>query len=545
MLIPLRRQWVWVGLVCWAVLGVGISGAAADDELNVETVMVPMRDGVRLATDIYRPEGDAAGAVIFGRTPYNKELGKSLGRDGTRRGYVVVVQDTRGRFASEGENLPFDRDAQDGADSVAWIAGQPWSNGRIGTWGGSAGAIVQYQLAPPAGPGLGAQYLVVGGANLYEIVYCGGVFRRSLIEDWLNVQKFAPEALARWRDRPVVDEYWIERDASRGFAQVQSPSVHVGGYWDIFAQATIDAFVGYQTAGGDAARGRQKLLMGPWTHGVLQKKAGELTFPRGDRPPGEVEDSWRWFDRWLRDVDNGAERAPAVTYYVLGDVFDEGAPGKTWRTADQWPPPGTSERPYYFTATGEIATAAPEVEGSRTYVHDPANPPPTIGGIQLTIPAGPHDQRPHDARSDVLVFRGPKLTEPLEITGQVRAKLWVASSAVDTDFMVRLCDVYPDGRAFNLCEGMLRAGLRQGRERVVPLVPGEAVELDLDLWATSVILAPGHRLAAYVSSASAPGFAVHPNTLGPVTADNPARPAEQTVFVGGNRASHLILPVAN
>lgn len=252
-------------------------------------MVVVARDGVGLAGDLYLPSGPGPFPVILGRTPYNKVLGVGFGREGARRGYAVVMQDTRGRFASKGENLPFHSDVTDGADTLLWIGRQDWSNGRVGTWGGSAGAITQFQLMAAGQGGVESQHLVVGAPNLYEVVYTGGVFRKSLIEDWIRASRFQQDAVARWVAHPVPDDYWRERDASRHYGTVQAAAVHIGGYWDIFAQATIDGFNGYQHQGGKGARGRQKLVLGPWTHGVLQEKAGELTwatsvvFNRGHR----------------------------------------------------------------------------------------------------------------------------------------------------------------------------------------------------------------------------------------------------------------------
>jgi uncharacterized protein len=311
---------------------------------------VPMRDGVKLATDVWLPHTNGAFPVVLLRFPYNKDLGAGLGRDGTARGYAVVSQDTRGRFASEGENLPFLLEAPDGKDTVTWIQEQPWCNGRIATWGASAGAITQFQLAN-AGPDLvDAQYLIVGAPNLYDVVYTGGVFRKALIEDWIRSTRFATNALDVWVSHPVYDDYWIAQDATRHYPNVNAAAIHIGGYYDIFAQATLDAFVGYQKHGGQGARGRQKLVFGPWAHGVLQEKVGDLTFPEAKTPPGNVHDAWRWFDRWLKDDANGVEGEPAVTYYVIGDVTDSNAPGNTWRTANSWPPFDISPTPFYLHA---------------------------------------------------------------------------------------------------------------------------------------------------------------------------------------------------
>jgi predicted acyl esterase len=515
--------------------------SAAEPVQRTETVLT--RDGLPLATDITLPEAEGSYPVILVRTPYDKKGVAGLAREGASRGFAVVAQDTRGRFASGGDNLPFHLDGPDGADTLAWIRMQPWSNGRIGTWGGSAGAITQFQLATTDAPPVEAQFLVVGAPNLHEVVYTGGIFRKALIEDWLKGTRFAPEALKIWESHPTYDDYWRQRDASRHYHRTQAAAIHVGGWWDIFAQPTLDAFVGYQERGGRGARGRQKLLMGPWTHSVLQPKAGDLTFPQGHQPPGQVHDSWRWFEHVLKDLPNGADADPAVTYYVIGDVDNPQAPGNTWRTADTWPPFQTEPTPIYLHGNGSLSFEKPKDHPPLEYLADPADLVPTVGGIQLTLPAGPKDQRPIEDRADVLVFTSEPLSEPLEVTGRVRARLWVASDAPDTDFFARLCVVYPDGRSFNLCEGMLRARFRHGLDREQPLGPEKVTPVDLDLWSTSVIFNRGHRLRVHITSSSSPGFDPNPNTGEPFRQSARTQVARNRVFVDGEHPSHLQLPM--
>ncbi len=507
-------------------------------------IRVPMRDGVRLATDVWLPSTNGLFPAVFLRFPYNKDAAVGLAREGAARRFAVIAQDTRGRFASEGENLPFHLDVADGADSVAWIAKQPWCNGQIGTWGGSAGAITQFQLAVNGTGEVDAQHLTVGAPNLYQVVYTGGVFRKALIEDWLRTTKFASNALSIWTSHPTYDGYWRARDASRHYRQVNAPAVHIGGYWDIFAQATIDGFVGYQMRGGPKARGEQKLIMGPWAHGVLQEKVGELTFPGAKKPPGNIHDHWRWFAHWLQGEDNGIEHAPSVAYYVIGDVMDTNAPGNLWRTSDRWPPVKTAPTRFYLHSDKSLSTTKPISRESLTFAYDPKNPAPTVGGIQLTIPAGPKDQRTVESRQDVLAFTSEVLNQPIEVTGRIQARLWVATDAPDTDFFVRLCDVYPDGRSFNLCEGALRARFREGFKREKLLQPGKVYPLDIDCWSTSVIFNRGHRIRVHVTSSSAPGFDPNPNTGERFRASERTRFAHNTLYVDQRYPSHLVLPIA-
>ena len=517
-----------------------------------------MRDGIRLATDLYLPEPRTNRyPVILARTPYNKNGLLGLAGDCIKRGYALAVQDVRGRYESEGENLPFYTDRNDGADTTAWIVQQPWSNGRVGTYGGSAGAITQMQLASSGTPHLDCLHLTVGAPSQYhDLAYSGGVLRKSLVEDWIRITKFQSNALPNWVAHPTYDTFWKERDAALRYRQVNAPAVHVGGYWDIFAQGTIDAFQGYQIHGGRRARGQQKLIMGPWTHGVFQDKAGELKFANAKRPPGGVHDSWRWFDRWLKGITNGIDRLPAVTYYVIGDTADPSAPGNVWRTADSWPPVVTVEERWYLHPDRSLSSAKPtstpiggksETEGDPmrlSFNYDPQNPTPTVGGIQLTIPAGPMDQAAREARSDVLVFTSESLVTPTEFTGRVRAKLWVMSDAPDTDFFVTLCDVYPDGKSYNLCEGRLRMRFRESFEREKRMRPGKAYPVDIDLWSTSVIFNRGHRLRVQISSCSFPGFDPNPNTGDGFRENSRTQVARNTVLMDRNHPSYISLPKA-
>lgn len=510
-----------------------------------QTVHVPMRDGVKLATDVYLPEGPGPWPTILVRTPYNKAPLEGIGTEGNRRGYAVVIQDCRGRFASEGENLPFHRDHEDGPDTMRWLLAQPWCNGKVGTWGGSAVAITQLLMVGRDAPQPLCQHLTVGEPNLYAGMYPGGVFKKAMVEDWLRLAQWGTNALAAWVAHPAYDAYWRERDVTPRYARVNAAAVHLGGWYDIFAQGTLNSFVGYQTLGGPGARGRQKLLMGPWTHGVLQNKAGDLTFPENaKRPPGDVHDPWKWFDFHLKGQPNGFEHLPTVTYYVMGDVSDPRAPGNVWRTADQWPPLPIRPTPWYLHADRQLTPQPPTARAAAvSYLYDPANPVPTQGGPQLTIPAGGKDQRPIESRPDVLVFTSEPLTEPLEVTGPVRARLWISSDAPDTDFFVRLCDVYPDGRSINLCEGQLRARFRKGFDRESPLRPGRVYALDVDLWSTSIIFNRGHRLRVHVTSSSAPGYDPNPNTGDAFRARDYHRVARNVVYLDARRPSHVMLPV--
>ena len=511
---------------------------------SLETIKLPMKDGVKLATDVHLPTGDGPFPVIFLRTTYNRTMGAMLAPEALKRGFAFVIQDTRGRFASEGENLAFDADAwgehQDGLET---IVKQPWCSGKIGTFGGSALSITTLLLAGTGTPHLTCQHFTVGAPNLYSVVYTGGVFRKALAEDWLKQSKFSEDALKLWTRHPLYDDYWKHRDLTGRYSKINAPAVHVGGWYDIFSQGTIDAFMGYQYHGGPGARGKQKLVMGPWTHGVMQEKAGELKFPKGNKPPTKVTDSWAWFEYWLKGTTNGITDGPAVTYYVMGDVSDPQSPGNVWRTAGEWPPPKAREVPFYFQEGRGLSKTKPKAGTPITYSYDPKNPVPTLGGPQLTIPAGPMDQRNIEARPDLITFTSESLAEPLEVTGKVRVKLWAASDARDTDFFAKLCDVYPDGRSYNICEGVIRARLREGPDREKLLKPGTIYPFEIDLWSTSIIFNQGHKLRLHITSSSDRGYDPNPNTGEPFRSSDKTVVSKNTLYLDARHPSHVLLPV--
>lgn len=508
-----------------------------------------MRDGVRLATDIYLPPGPGPFPAILMRSPYNKDLMGGIAADAVKRGYAAVMQDTRGRFASQGEGLPFAGDGwtpyADGYETCEWIARQPWSNAKIATMGGSALGITQIFEAAAGTPFVLAQTIHVGAPSTYfDLVFPGGVFRKNMIEEWLRLTNHSKRGLSFWTAQAKYDEFWKSRDAGLRFGRVNTPAVHVGGWYDIFAQGTIDAFLGYQHRGGPRARGTQKLIMGPWTHGIFTDKAGELVFRDGATPPGGIADTWRWNDAWLKGAKNGIRELPAVAYYTMGDTSDPNAPGNEWRTASQWPPFETRATPLFLRSDQSLSRNRPgESSASLGYEYDPEKPAPTVGGVQLVLPSGPRDQKPLLSRPDVLSFSSALLGEPLEATGRVRARLYISSDAPDTDFFVKLCDQYPDGRVFNVCEGQIRTRFREGFSREKLLKPGGIAPVEIDLWSTSYVFNKGHRVVVLVTSSSDPGYDPNPNTGEAFRASTRKRAARNTVWMDAKRPSHVMLPV--
>ncbi len=512
-----------------------------------QTLMVPMQDGVKLATDVYLPEGDGPFPVVLTRTYYPRTLGGSFGAVFTGKGLAFVIQDNRGRGDSEGEDRVFADDGwgkrEDGLDTVNWIRKQEWCNGDVGTFGMSALAITQYLLAG-TGVDLEAQVIWAGSSDFYgQLSYRGGVFRKSMVEGWTAANK-SSQILPEWKAHPSRDAFWQGFDSNARAAEATAPALHIGGWWDIFAQGTIDAFVARQHHGGDGAKGTQRLVMGAWTHGgAPQDKAGELPL----QPNWKFDfngASMTFLDHYLLGGESEIADGPAVRYYTVGDTSDPDAPGNEWRTANDWPPFETVETPLYLAPGKTLTREQPAQAEPIAYTFDPANPCPTVGGCNLILPAGSFDQRKLAERSDVLTFATEPLDAPLEITGRVKVRLFVSSDAPDTDFTAKLVDIYPDGRAMSMLDGIQRVKYRNGFEKPDPLAPGTVSELEIDLWSISLIVNKGHRIGLYVSSSNYPAYEVNPNTGADFpTEGGELRKAVNTVYMDADHPSVLLLPV--
>lgn len=514
-----------------------------------QTFKITMRDGIRLATDIYLPAGNSPFPVILTRTPYGRsgkhstETGERFAKDG----YAYVIQDMRGRFDSEGESIPFNGcgwgEHQDGADTLAWIRQQAWCNGKIGTIGGSACGITQNLMAGAVTNGPAAQYISVAAASLYhDAAYTGGALRKCQVENWSTDNKFDPKAIQLMRDHPCYDDYWSQFDTTLKFSFMKSPAIHVGGWFDTFAQGTIDEFIGRQYKGGEGACGRQKLVMGPWCHGGFRKEGvGDLSFPNAQQPGTYASELW--FDHYLMGIDNGIDREPAVAYYTMGEVATPDAPGNKWRFSENWPIPAT-DTPYFLSSDGRLSGITPSQGNAFVeYTFDPTNACPTIGGKNLTIDRGPRNQNVIENRKDVRLFTSPVLNNPVEVTGRVKAKIFIESSAVDSDLSVRLCDVYPDGRSFEMAEGILRLRYRNSFKKPEPLVPGKVEEVTVDCWSTSVVFNKGHRIRVIVTSSNYPRFDINPGTGQPWSDNGEKVKQTNRIHCSSNHASRIILPV--
>lgn len=541
----MRRRWMLLlGLLALGTILFALVFFARRP-VRVESVMLPMRDGVKLATECFLPNTRPPYPVIVTRTYYGRTTKPDNGlvKRFTSRGFAFVIQDVRGRFGSEGKDMAFSDDGwgdrQDGADTIAWVAKQPWCNGKIGTWGGSALGIVQVLMAPVTDKVAG-QAISVAASNFYQQgAYQGGVPRKALCEDWLKAQK-SEYMVDVWHAHPTYDDFWARENVEPVAERVTAPAVHIGGWWDIFNQGTINNFVTRQHNGGPGAKGSQKLIMGPWLHGP-KKDPGDLVLkPNFGFDLGEYED--RFLGHYVKGDANGIDTEPAVNYYTLGDVFTPDAPGNEWRTAQDWPPFPTVETAYCLHADKTLSTAPATVDEQLDFTYDPANPCPTHGGAELTLPAGPFDQRELTSRPDVLVFQSAPLEAPIEITGHLKAVLYVSTDAPDTDFTAKFVDIYPDGRQFLMLDNIRRLKFWKGYEKAEPVPPGTVVPLEIDLWSISLILNKGHRIGLHVSSSNYRRFEKNPNT-GEDFPGTELRVAHNSVHFSKDNPSALILPV--
>lgn len=501
--------------------------------------MVPMRDGVKLATNVYLPDGPGPFPIVLSRTPYGKDQGRGDAESINKAGYARVVQDCRGRFKSEGKYLPWENDIEDGYDTLEWLAKQAWSNGKVGMTGGSALGITTHLAAMSGHPALKAAFVTVSHGSPYQNAnHPGGIYLKNMREEWLRRQGVPPP------DEPKPRIGYYDDDARRldlrsYLGKITVPFYGVGGWYDIFSQGTIDTFTLLQEKGGPGAKGNQRLVMGGFGHRQLM---GDLKYPAeaSGRP---MADMIPWFDHWLKGVDNGITKQPRVRYFVLGDPMDKSAPGNDWRSADTWPPPSTATS-FYLQAGGKLATAAPaNGEGKMSFVYDPKDPVPSLGGNNLMMDAGPMDQRPVSSRKDVLKFETEPLKDAVEIAGKLLAELFVSTDAEDTDFIVKLVDVYPNGYEALVMDQGQRMRLRNGTFRPELTEPNKVYPVKVDLWSTAIAFNKGHKIAIHVQSSNNPRFEPHTNTWDRLRSYDKAVKATNTVYFNAKQASRLVLPV--
>ncbi len=530
-------------------LGVAVAMAAVvmggQDGCDDRTTYLTMRDGVMLATDVYTVSRTAAPTVVM-RTPYGRKGLQAAANTLNNLGIAAVAQDIRGTGESDGTFMLFQDDGwgdnQDGYDTVGWASVQSWSNGDVCLYGASALGITGILGAGAAPPGLRCVFALAATGDLYHhAMTWGGVLRNELVVNWAT-DLGATEALEALYEHPLYDDFYRPVSIQDRYGEVHAAIYSMGGWYDIFSQGNLDLFTGITQEGPPDARDSQKLMMGPWSHASGGPTVGELTYPDNSVLP--LGDDVRWLQYWLTGDGGGIETEPAVTYYQMGDVDVSSSDWNVWRTADTWPVP-SNPTPLYLQPDGSLTFDPPgEADASSRFLFDPENPVPTVCGNNLYERSGPCDQRGVEARNDVLVFTTDVLDRPLAITGRVTARLWVSSSALDTDFTVKLTDVYPDGRSMLVLDGILRMRFRQGDTNEVLMTPGEVYEVEVDLWSTAITFNSGHRIRVAVSSSNAPRFHVNPNNGAPLyTADDQPVVAEQTVYHDSTRPSYILLPV--
>ncbi|QNB07936.1 CocE/NonD family hydrolase [Herbaspirillum frisingense] len=613
----------------------------ADAPIVLRNVMVVMRDGVRLATDIYLPRSTTGGAavpVIMERTPYGKHLpsrsersaddARTLGREVVaryfvRHGFAVVYQDCRGRYGSEGAFVKYTSDAEDGYDTCAWMVRQDWCNGRIGTMGLSYAAHTQAALGSVGAPGVVAMFLDSGGfSNAYQGgIRQGGTFEMKQVTWALRQALESPEVLAdpqrlaalrevdirEWFTRSLewtpgnsplslapeyeaylfeqwrhgcFDDYWRQPGlyAQGYYARFPAAAmVHMSSWFDPYPRTATENSMGLSVDG----KAPVCLILGPWTHGNRSLTyAGDVDFGAAATLDGQLAEDFlalrlAWFRRWLKEEEGTASPLPPVSLFVMGGCSGrrnaEGRMehGGKWRSEPCWPLPGTERQAHYLHADGTLLPAPPQAdELSLAYRHDPLNPVPTVGGAVTSgeplMVGGAFDQHEHAARfgvsppyaplserEDVLVFLSPVLEEDLEVTGEVGAELWISSDCPDTDFSIKLIDVYPpnedypQGYAMNLTDGILRVRYRDSWEHPALMVPGEVYKIRVEAFPTSNLFKAGHRIRVDVSSSNFPRFDINPNTGADEGVASTPRVATNRIHLDARRPSKVILPVIN
>jgi predicted acyl esterase len=525
----------------------------------VEEIAI-MRDGTRLAANVFKPAGAGPWPAVMTRTPYLKDgrIDKEHDPDGSKMrealvgqakhytdaGFVFVQQDVRGKGRSQGFYAAFENDVEDGYDSVEWAARQPWSNGKIGLSGGSAMGITSNEAAMAAPPHLKAAYVVVAPYDLMQNSYMGGVLKEKDVIGWSKGQGVADDVLDTQRRRVEDDIFWNRSAMSENRKYIQIPIYNVGGWYDIFNHGNISNFEYLQNHGAKGARGNQKLLMGPFGHGNL---SGDLSYPGFDRLNLAGDQEIRWFAYWLKGENNGIMDEPPVSYFMMaGAEKGQLSPKNHILTSANWPPAYREVR-YYLEPDKTLAAKAPGGEGTKlSYRFDPANPVPTVGGANLTFERGPMDQRTIKDRPDYLRFQTPVLDKDVTVSGPVKVELYGATDGPDTDFMAKLVDVYPDGYEAIVLDAPIRAKFRNGRlpGDVKMMTPGAPEELDIDLWSTAITFEKGHRIAVHITSSNSPRFNVNPNTGEPEGEHRlPPRVATNTVYMDASHPSALVLPV--
>jgi putative CocE/NonD family hydrolase len=540
--------------------------------VNVESgVQVKMRDGVRLVADIYRPATEGKYPVLLERTPYNRAGGAGDFVTMASHGYVVINQDTRGRFDSEGEFYPFRYESEDGYDTVEWAAALPYSNGKVGMFGGSYVGATQMLASIANPPHLVSIFPYVTAAEYYDgWTYQSGALMQWFAESWstglaLDTVRRKAGALAEpkawanilpveqyrmlqlpatgdlapyfrdWTAHETDDEYWKAWKIRDHYGEMNIKGLHAGGWHDIFLKGSINNYIGMRKS--SPARADQRLIIGPWAHAATspEGKIGDVTF--GKAAVFDMNGTIvRWADYALKGEKNEFATGAPVRLFIMGE--------NVWRDEQEFPLARTRYTNYYL-SKGLLTTDKPGTQEPQSFVYDPENPVPTIGGRLCCggIPPGPADESPNESRPDVLVFSTEPLKQDVEVTGWITAKLFASTSALDTDFTAMLTDVDPTGYSRFLTDGIVRARYRNSTTQADPVEPGRVYEFTIDLWATGNVFKAGHRIRLAISSSNFPRFNRNLNTGERTMGGVRSVKATQQIYHDAKHESALVLPV--
>jgi uncharacterized protein len=532
-------------------------------------VAMTTSDSVKLVSDIYRPKTDGAVPTILVRIPFSNTFKNGLIADGVgrfwaSRGYIVVVQGTRGRFKSGGAFYPLRHERQDGIETLQWLARQPWFDGRLGMWGGSAFGHTQWTVADQAKPGPAALMIQIASTSFREMFHAGGAFALESAMFWAarsggatdvdpsdrDMQRgFDGVPLIEADDRAVgnvpffndwllnkeADPYWTAIDGKDRARNINAPVLMMVGWYDPFLPTQLRDFQTIRKEADPAVAQGTRLIVGPWIH------ADVLRFPDGTTGEpyrrASIGPSIPWFDHHLMGMPLDGSLATPVKIYVMGE--------DSWRSEQEWPLARTQYTPFYLRSGGRANSIAGDGRLTREppdaneppdgYIYDPRNPVPTRGGAMLGNRAGIALQNQIEVRSDVLAYTSEPLEADLEVTGPIGALLHVTTDAKNTDFTVKLVDVHPNGNAYNVSDGILR--------RDYPQPQSGAAEITVELWPTSMLFRRGHRIRVDVSSSNYPRYDRNPNTGGDIPTERTSVTATQWLHHGPAALSRIILPV--
>ena len=553
------RKWMAAALAAVSVLAMGpvavaqqqppVTRAPPKVATGATELITPMRDEVKLAGNLYLPAGQGPFPCIVQRTPYGKDAmfaSPAGAKKYTDAGYAYFVQDVRGKGRSEGFYAAFINDAFDGYDTVEWMAKQDWCNGSIGITGASAMGYTSLLAATMNPPHLKAAYIVVAPSTRLTGAYIGGAFKQKDSGDWSRGQGVSEEVIAQSASNYPASSYWDRTEIAEQRKYIDIPIYQYGGWFDIFNEGNVRNFMYLQHEGPVGARGNQKLEMGPFGHGPL---SGDMEYPNGGgigNAQGGAESEMRWWEYWLKGVDNGIMSEPPVKAYMMaGARRGAVSPKNRWMHFGDWPPaPATTN--YYLRSDGSLTTEMPrQTAAPKVYMFDPKNPVQTIGGANLTFDRGPMDQRPIGQRQDYLRFQAAPLEKDVVIAGPVSMDLWAATDGSDTDFVVKLVDVYPDGYEAIILDTAIRTRYRNGRmpDEIAMMTPNAPEKLTLDLWDTAITFEAGHRIAVHVTSSNYPRIDANPNTGGNPGPGVKTRVAKNTIYMDASKPSAIHLPI--